>query len=474
MSGSLTRIDAEEGPLAALKQVPPHWLVLISGGLCALATLAIAGLTGYPGSSAGSISLSAGNPVVLSSRSTGAFLHVSLEDGLLKAGAKTASDTVSHFYLVPVTDATVASLRVSAAATAKLASKWEDIKTVSRSGCNCTGFSNEHGFGRYCHSWELSYQDAWCYVDETCQGGKKGSFGRRHEVCTPEPPPPPKDEHNYSDYLRNKNNNNEEYVGKWRAPKECPCSGWSSKLGFGASCKAWEEKIAPHQTPWCYVADSCALAEKKKGSFGRKHIDCTYEYSDSAGSQPKPLVQGPIKPKPQSSKSKAALALARDRDARRSPGSTSNWFGKLFLGRRLQQEYPATRNDRKRERQQLKSNEHVAEEVALIARVAREKPRWVAFVSAATRGFLTVEPPPHKSALVAHAKSPQLSLLSVFALLPGGAIMAAGTNALLNVCDADKVCCGFKPDPADPHRKLLRSESNSKQALFDVQSLDSH
>ena len=27
-----------------------------------------------------------------------------------------------------------------------------------------------------------------------------------------------------------------------------------------------------------------------------------------------------------------------------------------------------------------------------------------------------------------------------------GAIMAAGTNALLNVCDADKVCCGFKPD----------------------------
>ena len=24
-------------------------------------------------------------------------------------------------------------------------------------------------------------------------------------------------------------------------------------------CKAWEEKLAPHQTPWCYVADSCPL-----------------------------------------------------------------------------------------------------------------------------------------------------------------------------------------------------------------------
>ena len=155
---SLTRLE-DQPPFSALKEVPPHWLVLISGGMCALVTLAIAGLTGYPGGGAGSISLSTGQPVALSSRSTGAFLHVSLDDGLLKAGAKTASDKVSHFYLVPVTEATVASLRVAAAATAKLASKWEDIKTVSRSGCNCTGFSNEHGFGRYCHSWELSYQE---------------------------------------------------------------------------------------------------------------------------------------------------------------------------------------------------------------------------------------------------------------------------------------------------------------------------
>jgi hypothetical protein len=155
---SLTRLE-DQPPFASLKQVPPTWLVLISGGMCALITLAIAGLTGYPGGGAGSISLSTGQPVALSSRSTGAFLHVSLDDGLLKAGAKTAGDKVSHFYLVPVTEATVASLRVAAAATAKLASKWEDIKTVSRSGCNCTGFSNEHGFGRFCHSWELSYQE---------------------------------------------------------------------------------------------------------------------------------------------------------------------------------------------------------------------------------------------------------------------------------------------------------------------------
>lgn len=484
---SLTRLE-DQPPLASLKQVPPHVLALISGGLCALATLAIAGITGYPGGSAGSISLSTGQPVALSSRSTGLFLHVSLDDGLLKAGSKTASDKESHFYVVPVTDATVASLRVAAAATAKLASKWEDIKTVSRSGCNCTGFSNEHGFGRYCHAWELSYQDAWCYVDESCPAGKKGSFGRRHEVCTPEPPPPPKDEYNYTAYLRNKNN--EEYKGQWKAPAECPCSGWKSKLGFGGYCKAWEEKLAPHQTPWCYVADSCPLAEKKKGSFGRKHIDCAYVYEDSAGSAPKPLVQGPIVPK--ASKAQAAQAVVKRKEAKLSAGFFSKlWHGRRLEqheegeqeeegeqqgspGRALQQEYPATRSERKRERQQLKSNLHVAEEAALLARVARERPRWVALVSAATHGFVTVEPPPHKSALVAHAKTAQLSILSVFALLPSGAIMAAGTNALLNVCDADKVCCGFKPDPADPHRKLLRSESDAKQALFELQGLASH
>ena len=54
-----------------------------------------------------------------------------------------------------------------------------------------------------------------------------------------------------------------------------------------------------------------------------------------------------------------------------------------------------------------------------------------------------------------------------------GAIMAAGTNALLNVCDGGTVCCGFKPNAADPHRKLLRSESDSKQARMHV-AIGSH
>lgn len=141
------------------------------------------------------------------------------------------------------------------------------------------------------------------------------------------------------------------------------------------------------------MAESCALAEKKKGSFGRKHIDCMYEYTDSAGSTPKALEQGPIRPKAGAGAAKSK-ALARSKEGG-TPGSAAGWFSKLFHGRRLQvagrrprvagrslqQEYPAgvrrvgdaARTDRKRERQQLKSNEHVAEEVALLGRVARER-----------------------------------------------------------------------------------------------------
>ena len=61
-------------------------------------------------------------------------------------------------------------------------------------------------------------------------------------------------------------------------------------------------------------------------------------------------MQGPIKPRG-ASKAKAPQA--------RKPAGGQGWFGRLFLGRRLQQEYPATRYERKRERQAVRSNEHL-------------------------------------------------------------------------------------------------------------------
>lgn len=141
-----------------------------------------------------------------------------------------------------------------------------------------------------------------------------------------------------------------------------------------------------------------------------------------------------------------------------------------------------SRASRKRERQAIKSQEHVAEEAALLRRVADSKVRWVALISAATRGFVTIEKPPHKHALLVHAQAAQLSLGSAFALMPSGAIFAAGTNALLTLCDpADKLnaklCSGFKPNPADPHRKLLRAEEAAaapNAALFELRTVTSH
>ena len=518
----ITTYDSCADAKKHLATVPPVWLAVISGGLAALATLALAGLTGFPGGGpAGAVHLDAGQQAVaISSKALGSFLEVSLEDGLLRAGAGTPEGLASHFMVVPLTEATVASLRLATATTAKLASKWHDIQMTTRSGCNCTGFSNEHGFGSYCHAWELSYQDPWCYVSEACPGGKKGSYNRRHEVCTPEPPPPPKDEYNYSSTFTS--SNKEEFVGHWQAPAGCACSGYSSKLGYGASCKAWEEKIAPHQTPWCYVHNNCTLAERRKGSFGHRHIDCEYVYSDSKGETPVPMPQGPIKAKKSkkplqmhpaaSEKGKGSflarllgrrLALATPHQQqphqpqpphlRQSPSQSQSRQSERPRAsrrlqqegahqRRLQQEYPMSRASRKRERQALRSQEHVAEEAALLRRVADSKVRWVALISAATRGFVTIERPPHKNALLVHAQAAQLSLGAVFALMPSGAIFAAGTNALLTLCDpADKrnakLCSGFKPNPSDPHRKLLRAEEAAaapNAALFELHTVTSH
>ena len=61
--------------------------------------------------------------------------------------------------------------------------------------------------------------------------------------------------------------------------------------------------------------------------------------------------------------------------------------------------------------------------------------RYVAFVSEETSAYLTVESPPHYRALQLHATSHTLSLNNLFAMLPGGRMLALATNSLLNLCD---------------------------------------
>lgn len=97
-------------------------------------------------------------------------------------------------------------------------------------GCPCSGESDEHGFGRFCHNWESEFHRPWCYVSATCSHGVRS---KRHtskllQVCGME----------------------EGYLGPegWEAAPGCACTGHESVHGFGAFCKGWE---FAGQTPWC-------------------------------------------------------------------------------------------------------------------------------------------------------------------------------------------------------------------------------
>ena len=124
------------------------------------------------------------------------------------------------------------------------------------------------------------------------------------------------------------------------------------------------------------------------------------------------------------------------------------------------------------------------DEDALLESVERQRQPHVALVSLATEGFVTVEMPPHRLALRPHARTDALSLRGVFSFLSSGAIMALGTNALLNLCaDAAPdnegavpataaseghrgVCTSYVvPDVAHP--RLLRT-SSPKTSRFHV------
>ena len=64
------------------------------------------------------------------------------------------------------------------------AAEWAQRKTTTQSGCRCSGYSNDHGFGSYCYGWEFEAQVPWCYVTEECKSEQVvGSFGRKFEDC---------------------------------------------------------------------------------------------------------------------------------------------------------------------------------------------------------------------------------------------------------------------------------------------------
>ena len=387
--------------------------------------------------------------VVALKAANGKYLEVSSEDGMLRATAESARTNVTAKFRVHVlSTATVSGLKLASAA----AAPWDEANggTTTASGCKCTGFSNEHGFGRYCHPWESDMQVPWCYVSSDCAASQLGSFGRRHAQCsllaqgqtaaggptaavnTTEPSP-----YSSDDGMR------------WVPPPQCPCSGVRSSLGYGAFCRAWEVE---GQTPWCYTFDNCSLSTAsagRRGSFGHKYVDCILEAD--------PAYMAP--------------------------------------GRRLQRGEPHRRRLRELQQrhwrasppEQAAASHRDPDEDALLERVEHLRQPHVALVSLATEGFVSVELPPHRLALRAHARTDALSMKGVFSFLRSGAIMSLATNALLSLCPAPTVgdspvesvrqtmeACTTFPDPASSiHPKLLRSPKDARgMATFTVERLE--
>ena len=123
--------------------------------------------------------------VSIQSRASGRFLTVHPDTGLLVATATTSAAAEARFRVVVLAEASVKALAIAAESAV-------DAAVTTNSGCRCSGFSNEHGLGRYCHPWESQTQMPWCYVDDLCKGGgARGSFGHRSEDCPPPWAPQP-------------------------------------------------------------------------------------------------------------------------------------------------------------------------------------------------------------------------------------------------------------------------------------------
>lgn len=190
--------------------------------ICAAVTILVVLLTAA--SVAMRPSFHAGDLVAIKNLHTGKYLAVGT-DGLVRASAETNAEPAARFRLLGLDSK---FLQAMGALHAKAPQK--NLGVGGKLGCPCSGESDEHGFGRFCHNWESEFHRPWCYVSATCSHGVRS---KRHtskllQVCGME----------------------EGYLGPegWEAAPGCACTGHESVHGFGAFCKGWE---FAGQTPWC-------------------------------------------------------------------------------------------------------------------------------------------------------------------------------------------------------------------------------
>ena len=271
--------------------------------------------------------LEGGEVIALKSLQNGKYLEVHHGDGKVYATASDSHSYAAQWRVLVLDGATVEVLAKSAQAVDYHSQRFTGRKMSSGSGCACSGFSNDHGFGRFCHPWETDDQEPWCYVNSSCPStSARGSFGKRYEACSL-PNAYTDSGHFGPDEQLNESSLFDQYgrpTGaaelKLMPASGCNCSGFQNRHGFGGSCKGWEFE---GQNPWCYVEPSCKGQDAggggfSNGSFGQPYEDC-YEvwpgqtpdsWPGQTSDSPGRTLPSPPPPPPPRSGSSSALAAA--------------------------------------------------------------------------------------------------------------------------------------------------------------------
>ena len=280
--------------------------------------------------------------------------------------------------------------------------------------CPCSGHESVHGFGPFCKGWEFAGQNPWCYVNDDCPTAI-GESGSKFNDCVsnmtspppkpPSPPPPPPSSPPPPIRLI------ESHDG-WGTPDTCQCSNWTNKHGFGAYCKGWEVE---GQTPWCYVVDSCT-EQTTGGSFTHRYMSCLPIKKTSAGLlsslfgrrlhakrrlEEKQAVDK--KGKGGADKMvKPGVPVKKEHTLKAPmlPGHTAPTHMPHHPGTSVSSKHPG-HSSRLHSASGKGVNVLEAQRKAVLAK-ASKLPRF-ALKSELTKGFVTVEVPPHSDALYARA-----------------------------------------------------------------------
>ena len=111
-----------------------------------------------------------------------------------------------------------------------------------------------------------------------------------------------------------------------------------------------------------------------------------------------------------------------------------------------------------------------AASVSVTSQAYSSRQQWVVLRSVKTNTFVSVEPPPHSRALLAHGKAESISLKNIFGFLRGGFLWSKSTDSLLNVCNDDgELCTGYLAHADDAHRKRLQHPLES--SLFEFEAV---